>query len=381
MKSSPSNQTENLSWNEERIFFSGDEYYKDLLEGIKQAKFSIFMEVYIFSQSAMGERFCQALCDASDRGVSVKLLLDGFGSLSFIGAYEDRLKAHKVEIHFYRTIPWDLRTHSTESINPFRRVLNRIYRLNHGTHRKYCLIDSRRLWIGSFNVCDEHSEELMGDMVWKDVGVYVEGPQVAAAKNAFLKSFSSDRDLKDLPYAAHNLIVLNQTRSLTRMTRSTQLRRLQKAQHRIWIETPYFVPLTRMLRLLLKKHRKGLDVRVIVPKRNDVWITKWISYTYLFQLARRGIKVYEYEPRFLHSKVFVVDDWICIGSSNLNHRSFLHDLEMDVVLTRPKVKEQVVQQLEEDMRLSTPLDKDIWTAFPLWKRILSRILSIFSYWS
>src|SRR5690606_31385704 len=136
-----------------------------------------------------------------------------------------------------------------------------------------------------------------------------------------------------------------------------------------------------MLLLLLKKKRQGVDVRIIVPKRNDVWITKWISYSYLFQLARKGVQVFEYEPRFLHSKIFTIDHWVIVGSSNLNHRSFLHDLELDVVLTHPQNKDEVVQQMISDMNESVPLNKDIWSAFPWWKRLLSRMLSVFSYWS
>lgn len=381
METSQSNQIETSHWEKERIFFSGDEFYQDLLQGISGAKSSILLEVYIFSHGEVGDRFCEALCQARDRGVSVKLLLDGIGSPSFMRAYEDRLQAHKVEVHFYRTIPWDLRIHTTESVNPIRRILNRIYRVNHGTHRKYCLIDGKQLWVGSMNIYDEHSESLMGALAWRDVGVYVEGVQVSIAKKAFLRSFESNRTLKKMEYKENSLILLNQTRSLKRINRSTQMSRIKNARHRIWIETPYFVPLARLLLLLMKKQRDGLDIRIIVPKRNDVWITKWISYTYLFQLARKGIKVYEYEPRFLHSKIFVVDNWVIVGSTNLNHRSFLHDLEMDVVLTHSAVKDQVVQQMLEDMKQSVPLNKDIWTAFPLWKRILSRILSIFSYWS
>ncbi len=374
------NQTESPNWEKERLFFSGDEYYADLIKGIKEAQSSIFFEFYIFSKSQIGDLFCDALCEASDRGVSVSVLLDGIGSLSFINAYEDKMKKHRIEVHFYRTIPWDLRTHTSESANPIRRLLNRLYRLNHGTHRKYCLIDTKHLWAGSYNICDEHSERIMGVDAWRDVGVYVEGHQVALAKKAFLRSFSSRSELKKIPLKGEGLILLNQTRSLKRSVRTAQYRRLLSAKSRIWIQTPYFAPLARVLRLLLKKQREGLDVRIIVPKRSDVWVSKWISYTYLFQLARKGVKVYEFEPRFLHSKVFLIDEWICIGSTNLNHRSFLHDLEMDIVLTDADVQDQMVQQLEKDMTQSTPLNRDIWTAFPWWKRILSRILSIFSYW-
>jgi cardiolipin synthase len=372
---------ENASWEVEKIFFKGDDYYAHLLEGIRTARSSIYLEVYIFAKSTIGDRFAQALNEARDRGVNIKLLLDGFGSPSFVDAYEEQLRGHRIEVHFYRAVPWDMHTHSRESLNPLRRMLNRFYRLNHGTHRKYCLIDKKRLWIGSMNICDEHSEEVMGALAWRDMGVYVEGPEVNIAKKAFLKSFESGRELKKADLGENNLIVLNQTRALKKRHRSAQLRRLRTSTHRIWIETPYFVPITRMLLMLLKKQRDGLDVRVIVPKRNDVWITKWISYTYLFQLARKGVKVYEYEPRFLHSKVFVIDNWICVGSTNLNHRSFLHDLEMDVVLTHPRIKDLVVRRLEEDMSLSDPLNQDIWAAFPWWKRFLSRLLSIFSYWS
>tara|TARA_B100000609_G_C17222741_1_gene441645 strand:+ start:3161 stop:4309 length:1149 start_codon:yes stop_codon:yes gene_type:complete len=377
-----SNQTENQIWRKEEVFFENDAYYESLLAGIDSAKHTIYFETYIFSKSFIGDLFAKKLCEASNRGVHVRILVDGFGSPSFTSSYEAQLKRHKVEVRLYRSLPWDLHTHTHESLNPIRRFFNRIYRMNHGTHRKYCLIDSKHLWVGSLNICDEHSEALMKEQAWGDVGVYVEGPQVSFAKKAFLKSFESKHLLKEIEeYQSNHLILLNQTRNLKRKNRAGQMSHVRKAKTRIWIETPYFVPIARFLLLLMKKHRDGLDVRIVVPFHNDVWVTKWISYSYLFRLAKSGIKVYEYQRRFLHRKVFIIDDWICIGSSNLNHRSFLHDLELDVVLTCPKVKEQVVKQTLDDMANSMPLNQDIWSAFPWWKRLLSRFLSIFSYWS
>ena len=177
------------------------------------------------------------------------------------------------------------------------------------------------------------------------------------------------------------LLAINQTYFQRLRRRAAQWRRLRRAHERIWIPTPYFVPLGRVSRRLIRAARSGIDVRVMVPAQSDVWVVPWISYSYLWLLDSNGVKVFEYQPKFLHQKLYLMDQWICLGSTNLNNRSFLHDLEIDVVITEPQNKITLESQFTEDQKQSIRFDGKLWNSFPIWKKASFWILRSFSYWS
>ena len=108
---------------------------------------------------------------------------------------------------------------------------------------------------------------------------------------------------------------------------------------------------------------------------------KWISLPLLRSLTRKGVKVYIYSAKFAHQKLCVADNWMCIGSTNLNHRSFLHDLEMDVVITQDRNKHTINESYVKDEELSRPFDSSAWAGLPWWKRMLSSVFILGKYWS
>jgi cardiolipin synthase len=166
-----------------------------------------------------------------------------------------------------------------------------------------------------------------------------------------------------------------------RRARLQTLQRMRKATSRIWLATPYFVPVGSVYRRLVKKAKHNVDVRLMVPQKNDVWFMRWLSWPILHDLAKKGVKIFIYQPRFSHQKIFIIDDWICIGSTNLNHRSFLHDLEMDVVLTHTENKTKVVSSYEGDQLFSIIYDPEEWLRLPRWKRLLSSTVLLAKYWT
>jgi cardiolipin synthase len=252
--------------------------------------------------------------------------------------------------------------------------------MNRGNHRKFCLIDSTELWVGSFNVSDVHLREFMGDEVWKDVGVCVRGGDLRYARRAFQRAYRGWTAL-NWPTRSPKLLLLNDSFLHKRRARLEQVSRLREAKTRVWLATPYFVPVGNLYRLLVKRAKQGLDVRLIIPRKNDIWIMKWMSAPLLKGLAKNGVKVFVYEPRFSHQKVFIADDFISIGSTNLNHRSFLHDLEMDVVITHPENCKRVLDGYLQDQDLSQPFDSSSWSRLPFWKRMCASVFMLAKYWA
>lgn len=367
-------------WDEETLFTNGDEYFAGLLRAIEGAQSSIELETYIFEKGVIGDRMVKALTAAADRGVRVRMIVDGWGSPNFLYDYYPELRRASIRVRFFRVIPWILKRLPGDPDSLAQRIIHRWKRVNRGNHRKFCLIDQHELWVGSFNISDNHLREVRGEQAWKDVGVRVRGRDLKYARRAFQRAFRGWTAL-NLPARSPRLLLLNDSYLHIRNTRVQHIERMKTARERLWLATPYFVPVGQVFRLLVRRAREGADVRVIIPRKNDVWIMKWMSLPLLRSLAKHGVKVFIYEPRFSHQKVFIADDWVCVGSTNLNHRSFLHDLEMDVVLTRQENKQRIIDSYLRDQSLSQAFDSSSWAHLPFWKRMFSSVFILMKYWS
>lgn len=368
-----------VQWDSEKLFTSGDEYLAGLLAAVRRAQLSIEFESYIFERGVAADRLVKAFCEAAQRGVRVRMIIDGWGSYGFASQYWPALKAAGVKARFFRAIPSLFERLPGDPESFFYRLYLRLRQINRGNHRKFCLIDQEELWVGSFNVSDVHLREVSGDQAWKDLGVCVRGSELRYAHRAFHRTFRGWSAL-NWPARSPNLLLLNDSFLHNRRTRIEHVQRLKKARERIWLATPYFVPTGNIYRQLVKQARKGVDVRVIVPRKNDVWLVRWISMPLLKSLSKHGVKIFIFTPRFAHHKLFIADDWICLGSTNLNHRSFLHDLEMDVVITHPENKQKLIDSYLEDISLSQPFELSPWAHLPWWGRLLSSLFSLMKYW-
>ncbi len=368
------------TWDEETLFTSGDEYFSGLLRAIDGSKHIVEFETYIYEKGVMGDRLAEHLIAAARRGVRVRIIVDGWGSPNFHDEYWPKFRAEGVRVRFFRVPPWVMKRVPGDPKSLRHRIVYRWSRANRGNHRKFCLIDHHELWAGSFNVSDVHLRSVVGNDAWKDVAVRVTGKDVKYAQRAFQRAFRGWTAL-NWPARSPRLLLLNDSFFHKRRTRLNFMRRLRKAKSRIWIATPYFVPVGRVFRALARQAKKGVDVRLIIPEKNDVWIMEWVSVPLMRQLAKKGVKFYIYKPRFAHQKLLIADDWICVGSTNLNHRSFLHDLELDVVVTHEHNKQRMIEGYLRDQSLSDPFDSSLFAKLPLWKRILSSVFTWTKYWS
>ncbi len=366
-------------WDKEKLYTTGDEYFAGLLDAINQAKVTIDLETYIFEKGILADRMVAHLIAAAARGLRVRVIVDGWGSRRFAHEYWPALKAAGVRVRFFRTSPWILSRLPGDPKNFWHRMWLRFRNFNRGNHRKFCLLDGQELWAGSFNVSDVHLSEVFGDQAWKDTGVCVRGAEVKYAQRAFQRAYRGWTAV-NWPTRSPRLLLLNDSFIHKRRARLEKTKRMRRAQHRIWLATPYFVPVGRVFRLLARQARRGLDVRLMIPEKSDVWFMKWMSLPLLKSLSAKGVKVFVYSPRFSHQKLFIVDDWICVGSSNLNHRSFLHDLEMDVVITHQDNLNEITAGYVSDEALSKVFNTLEWTHLPIWKRVLSSIFLLARYW-
>jgi cardiolipin synthase len=340
-------------WTEENLHYDGDQYFASLIKDIELAHLSIDFETYIFEPDAIGREFEKALAAAAKRGVKVRVLVDGLGAWSWLDRSSPHLARQGVEIHVFHPLI-------------LSRIFTRLSRLNQRTHRKMCIIDHQKSYIGSLNISIVHSKKNSGARAWRDIGVEIQGQPVRDLETAFEHAWRRSHNLLDgkrhwleaiLSPALNRVISrhvrLNYTARLRRKQFRELLMRIRTAKRRIWITNAYISPARPILSRLKNAARNGIDVRLLVPKTSDVFFMPWVATSHYAALMSSGVRIFEYQPRFLHSKSVIIDAWVTVGTSNLNRRSLLHDLEVDVVLSKPNSLLSLESNFAIDLRDST----------------------------
>ena len=176
-------------------------------------------------------------------------------------------------------------------------------------------------------------------------------------------------------------IRLNYTWHRRRILYKNLLRKISQCKNRIWIMNAYFVPDNFLLKKLKDAAISGLDVRILLPSKSDVVMMPWASSTFYYSLLKSGVRIFEYLPGMLHAKSLILDEWMLVGSSNLNHRSLLHDLEVDINITTPTAKATLVQQFLNDLKHSREISLNSWKKMrPRCQRTLGRLVLYLKYW-
>jgi cardiolipin synthase len=380
-------------WLNEQLLIDGDAYFDALLKAIQAASVCIDLEFYIFEDDLLGKRIINALREAKDRGVQVRLLIDGVGSANFINGNYTSAVQRGLDIRIYHPLPWQImpRLALPRRVG-LRSVLRFFSYLNSRNHRKMALIDHKTAFVGSANVSDVHLAEEFSQDAWHDVGVCVEGEPVQLLELVFRRAwdkawlpepenetFSLRRRRSSGFIAESDFIVRNDGRLARQRAHEQRLRAIRTARERIWIASAYFVPNGQLLRALMAAAKRGVDVRVLLPRISDVRFMPWVSRVFYESLIKYGVVVYEYSPRVLHAKMMLVDDAAWIGSSNLNHRSLLHDTELDIVVKSAVLTEGLESCFRDDFRRSRKIDRLSLRGESVFHRLLVQLLLYFRH--
>ncbi|MDB5972065.1 MAG: putative phospholipase [Hydrocarboniphaga sp.] len=353
---------------------NGEAYYPRVLEAIASAQKEIFVETFILFDDKIGQPFQQALVDAGRRGLRVELTVDGYGSANLTPGFVKEMTDAGIGFHVYRPQPklMGVRT------NLFRRL-----------HRKLVVVDGRLAFVGGINISHDHVADF-GPGSKQDYAVVVEGPvvrdihrfcELSVARDA-LKTQTRQRwwqrrraapTAPALPAAGRArvmFVVRDNERHPDDIEREYRLA-IKAARRRIVIANAYFFPGFRLLRNLRDAARRGVDVRLILQGKPDMWYVKWIAENLYEYLMKAGVTIYEYCERPLHAKVAVIDEeWATVGSSNLDPLSLYLNLESNLVFGDAAFNQHLAASLQHLVQHSCR--KVEWTAIP--KRDISRQL-------
>ena len=313
-----------VSGNAVEVLHNGDAFYPRMLADIERATASITIEAYIYWAGEIGGRFATALDERARGGVRVMVLLDAVGAADIGDDILQVLEAH-CQVAWYNPLRW-----------------RSIDRFNNRTHRKSLIIDGAVAYTGGAGIADHWRGQARTAEEWRDVQVRFAGPAVAGLQSGFAHNWQ--KTTGELisgpayypaiapagPYALQ--VILSSPETGGSNVQTLYYLAIICARRTIVIANPYFVPDEVGLELLVEAARRGVAVRVMVSGiRNDNRLARANSVALYGALLEAGVEVYEYNRSMLHHKVMVVDEeWMTIGTSNFDSRSFAHNEESNL---------------------------------------------------
>lgn len=385
------------TWTNEHLIFDGDQYFQDVIEGIEAARERVAYETYIFDDDPLGHLIENSLVQAAERGIKTQLLVDGIGARYWLERRAGTLAAKGVEVRVYHPLRiYENTSRLLRRLGVGANIIDRgrylFARMNRRNHRKVVIVDNRQAWVGSLNVSASHSARIIGpEFAWRDTAVRVEGPPLANLIAGFDFAYGKSHDLNGRREKQAKLIHLkrhlrsaavrqNFTLKLRRRGYQEFLRRVARARRRIWITNAYLAPSTPVLKALSRAAQRGVDVRVLVPRKSDVFFMPWVAGSHYPKLLNHDVRIHEYLPQFLHAKSVLIDNWATVGTSNLNGRSLTNDLEVDIVVRKPVNVRKLAHQFEIDLKNSEEIHLEPRNIGERIKQTLASVIGRFLLW-
>ncbi len=354
-----------------KLYFSAIDAWESMLADCATAEKTIFLEQYIFYPGGITGRFLDVFKEKALAGVDVRLLLDAVGSWTLMGnkTLLAELAQAGVQVRWYNKV-LPLFLHRTASYF-FR------------NHRKLLVVDGSIAHVGGLNI----SQQMLN---WRDTHGRLVGPVVGSVRSSFLQVWNKSR--QSIPHilskGKQRFMGINDTYDFLPNSPGPKKRyvyykieqAMRKAQKRIWITVPYFVPNLRLFRSLQKAVRRGVDVRIILPRKSDLRALDLAAHSYFGMALRSGIQLYTYEPSVLHSKVVICDNaWATFGSMNMDSMSFNFNLEANIVTTNSVTVSELVAQFMADLSLAKSVNYNNWQHRPLLQKFLELLLWPFHF--
>lgn len=315
-------------------FESGEEWYKDFIKELKNAKHFIFLEFFIIDQGAFFDEVLEILKEKVKEGVEVNIIYDDFGSITLPWSYDKKLR--KIGINAYR-------------FNPIRPAF--IIQMNNRSHRKIVVIDNKIAYTGGVNLADEYVGKIERFGYWRDSAIRLEGEAVWPLTVMFLGMYSYVSGAKEeMDFSKYNIRYDCETAEGYYQPFSDtptddedvcfnmHMNMIKQAKKYIYINTPYLIPNETLKNTLILAAKSGVDVRILTPHIPDKQLVFLMTRGNYHSLLKSGVKIYEYTPGFNHTKDIIVDDELAIiGSVNMDYRSYFLHFENGVLLYKSHV--------------------------------------------
>lgn len=349
------------------VLTNGEQFYEAEFDAIANAQHSINLEAYIFAMGTVGDRFRDALTERARNGVRVKILLDAVGSSGIDDDYFDELKAAGGQVVYYHAPRWYT-----------------LDRLNNRTHRELVIVDRSIGFVGGAGIGDQWLLPQGEKPRWRDAMFRVTGDAVAGLQAVFIENWleasgellNPDEYLQlDGQGGELSALIVRSTPSAGGSTTARTLFQtlIASAKKRLHITNPYFIPDASLQEELMKAVLdRGVDVKIITPgANNDHILAQAASQSRYGELLKAGVEIFEYQPGMNHTKSMLVDDdWVVVGTTNFDSRSFGLNDEVNLVSRNAALATRLQQDFQTDLSNSHRVVYEEWQKRPVWRRVL-----------
>ena len=341
----------------------GYETFERIFDAIDEARSYVLVQFYIYRDDPLGRDLLARLASATRRGVAAYVLYDEIGCIATPNRYWRDMRDAGVTV---------------SGFGASRGLRGRV-EVNFRNHRKTVVVDGRTAFVGGNNVGDEYLGEDPRFGAWRDAHLRMEGPLVQAAQLTFQQDweFASGQVL-DLEWQPERSDEGDLVAAYVPMGPADELETgtlffvaaIGAAKERLWIVSPYFVPDVAVMTAMKLAVLRGVEVKVIVPDRPD-HIPVWLAgFDFIEEAERAGIEVYRYTGGFLHQKALLIDDDIaCVGTANLDNRSFRLNFEAMVVVADEGFARAVEAMLQRDFEQSREHVEADYQERPFWFKL------------
>ncbi|MDJ0618712.1 MAG: cardiolipin synthase [Calothrix sp. MO_192.B10] len=355
------------SGNRVELLINGEQTYDAMLGAIASANNYILLQSYIIHDDQVGNRFRQALITKAKQGISIYFLYDEIGSQKLSRGYIKSLRQNGVGVSAF---------YSTKGRG------NR-FQINFRNHRKILIVDGEVAFVGGLNIGEEYLGQGTHLSPWRDTHTMVRGSAVQCLQTTFLGDwYWATRTIPEVCWQVKPEPQDNQTVFVFPTGPADILQgctlffvcAINLARDRLWIASPYFVPDDSILIALKLAAIRGVDVRIMLPNRPDHLLVYLCSFSYYVEMQAVGVKLYRYQPGFMHQKVILIDGAMAgVGTVNLDNRSFFLNFEVMVFVAGMSFIHDVEQMMQADFNCCRLVELKEYDQKSWWFKLATRI--------
>lgn len=353
-------------------FFSpGEKLMPALLSELEKAEKYIYLEFFILAEGYMWDQIFAILKKKAAQGLEIKVIFDDFGSIKYQSKnFITNLKKSGIEVSVF---------------NPIRPSIN-IF-MNNRNHRKIIVIDGKVAMTGGMNIGDEYINKIEKHGYWMDSAVIIKGNAVDSFLNMFCTmwkfitsktiDFEAHRGHFTAPGNGFYIPYCDDPLNDKNPAEGVYMQILNNAQKYVYIATPYLILDSNMINTLCLAAKSGVDVRIVTPSVPDKWYVHPVTQYYYDELLEAGVRIYEYTPGFIHSKLFLSDDNIAtVGTINIDYRSFYLHFECGLWMSGTDTIKDIKENFNSIISVSKEILPEKWKKRPISSRIKQGFLHL-----
>ncbi len=362
--------------NKMQYFNTAEDAFEDIFDGLSKAKRFILFNFFIVGEGAIWDHMHDILLDRIKNGVKVMFMYDDFGAmLRTPKGFKRRLESEGFEVRVF---------------NPVHKYTEKLY-MNYRSHQKIVVIDGNIGYTGGFNIADEYANLIDRFGKWKDNGIKVIGDAVWGLTVTFLQMwevcsmtnpidynpYRPDQEFEENDAFCH-VISDGPANNPNNPIENVYMQMIQQATDYVYIATPYLVIENYMKQALITAAKSGIDVRIITPFIPDKKNVKCLTNYNYGALLREGVRIYEYTPGFIHSKMIMNEDCGIVGTINMDYRSFYLHYECGLWMADAATIQSMRDDFDSTFKECHEFTYEEWKNRPLSLKLYQSVLNMFS---